>query len=140
MTKPQIWVASFLFLFIVLFLLNRMTKEDEETNVNRVENPVPQTDMSSEEISGAELVKRLGCTSCHGTELKGSRIGPDLTLVKNFWSRDQLINYLRNPGSYMDTERMKQYKKDFPGIIMPPFSQVDVKDLGKIADYLRGLK
>jgi len=40
----------------------------------------------------------------------------------------------------MDTERMKQYKKDFPGIIMPPFSQVDVKDLGKIADYLRGLK
>jgi cytochrome c2 len=96
--------------------------------------------MSSEEISGAELVKRLGCTSCHGTELKGSRIGPDLSLVKNFWSRDQLINYLRNPGSYMDTERMKQLKKDFPGIIMPPFSQVDVKDLGKIADYLRGLK
>jgi hypothetical protein len=63
MTKPQIWVASFLFLFIVLFLLNRLTKEDEEKKVNKVENPVPQTDMTSEEISGAELVKRLGCTS-----------------------------------------------------------------------------
>ncbi|HVO73697.1 MAG TPA: cytochrome c [Ignavibacteriaceae bacterium] len=136
MTKPQIWVASFLFLFIVLFLLNRLTKEEKTEKVNTVENPVPQTDMSSEEITGTELVKRLGCTSCHGPELKGSKIGPDLSSVKNFWSRDQLINYLRNPNSYMDTERMQEYKKDFPGTIMPPFNQVDVKDLGKIADFL----
>ncbi|MGE5806716.1 MAG: c-type cytochrome [Ignavibacteria bacterium] len=140
MTKPQIWVASFLFLFIVLFLLNRLTKEDEEKKVNKVENPVPQTDMNSEEMTGSELAARLGCTSCHGPELKGTRIGPDLSSAKNFWSRDRLINYLRNPNSYMDIERMQKYRESFPGTIMPPFNQVDVKDLGKIADYLLQMK
>jgi cytochrome c2 len=140
MTKPQIWVASFLFLFIALFLLNRLTKEDDEIKNNAVENPVPQTDMSSEVVTGYELIRRLGCTSCHGAELNGSRMGPDLSSAKDFWSRDQLINYLRNPNSFMDSERMQQYKKDFPGIIMPPFNHVDVKDLGKVADYLLQLE
>ena len=29
MTKPQIWVAIFLFVFIALFILGRLTKEEE---------------------------------------------------------------------------------------------------------------
>ena len=29
MTKPQIWVAAFLLLFIVLFMIGRLTKEEE---------------------------------------------------------------------------------------------------------------
>ena len=29
MTKPQIWVAAFLFLFLVLFMLGRLTKKEE---------------------------------------------------------------------------------------------------------------
>ncbi len=136
MTKPQIWIASFIFLFIALFVLNRLTKEDVEKEKNPVENPVPQTDMSSGEITAEELVRKLGCISCHGADLSGTRMGPDLSSVRNFWSRDQLINYLRNPNSYMDTERMQQYKKNFPGTMMPPFNHVDVKDLGKVADYI----
>lgn len=135
MTKPQIWIASFVFLFLILFIINQVTKKEEEAK-NPVENPVPQTDMNSEENTGEQLVRRLGCISCHGTDLKGSRMGPDLSSIKDFWSRDQLINYFRNPNSYMDSERMKKYKKDFPGVIMPPFNHVDVKELGKIAEYL----
>jgi cytochrome c2 len=136
MSKPQIWIASFVFLFLILFILNQVTKEEEEGSGNPVQNPVPQTDMSSGESTGEQLVRRLGCVSCHGTDLKGSRMGPDLTAVEDFWSRDRLINYLRNPNSFMDSERMKKYKEEFPGIMMPPFNHVDVKDLGKIAEYL----
>jgi len=135
MTKPQIWIASFVFLFLLLFILNQATKKEEEVK-NPIQNTVPQTGMNSEENSGEQLVKRLGCISCHGSDLKGSRMGPDLTNVKEFWSRDQLINYLRNPNSYMQSERMQKYKENFPGVIMPPFNHVDVKDLGKIAEYL----
>ncbi len=29
MTKPQIWVAAFLFLFIALFLIQKATKKEE---------------------------------------------------------------------------------------------------------------
>jgi hypothetical protein len=39
----------------------------------------------------------------------------------------------------MDSERLKAYREQFPGIIMPSYSNKDVKELGKIADFLLGL-
>jgi hypothetical protein len=67
-------------------------------------------------------------------------MGPNLYNVKQYWTRDQLINYLRNPSSYMDSDRFQEYKKKYPGIIMPSFGEIDVKELGKIAEYLLELK
>lgn len=136
MTKTQIWVAAFLALFIVLFMLSRLTKEDENGNEKTVENPVPQSNMSSESLSGEQLMSRLGCLNCHGTNLQGTQMAPALADLSEYWSRDKLVNYLRNPSSYMDSDRFKEYREKYPGTIMPPFNNVDVKDLGKIADYL----
>ena len=63
---------------------------------------------SNEEISGEKLVMTFGCTNCHGANLAGSNMGPALIGLKEFWgSRDDLINYLRNPNSYMDSDRFK---------------------------------
>lgn len=140
MTKPQIWIATFLALFILLFLLSRLTKVAEtEQNIPPVDSPVPQTDMSSEDLSSKELITKLGCTTCHGNDLRGTRMGPALYNVSEYWSRDKLINYLRNPASYADTERYQELQKQYPGMIMPAFSNIDVKDLGRIADYLLSL-
>jgi len=136
MTKSQIWVASFLVLFLALFFLSRLTMEDNPVENTPPDNPVPQKDISSEEVNAPDLIARLGCKGCHGADLKGTRMGPELTGLKEFWSRDELINYLRNPNSYMDNERFLKFKEDYPGIIMPSFNNVDVKDLGKISDYL----
>jgi cytochrome c2 len=140
MTKPQIWVAAFLVLFIALFLLQRATKQDESTKTNPQMNTVPQTNMSSENISGKELIARIGCTNCHGADLKGTMGGPSLVGIEQYWSRDQLINYLRNPNSFMSSSRFKEYKEKYPNVIMPSYNNIDVKDLGKIAEYLLGLK
>jgi len=140
MTKPQIWVAAFLALFILLFLLSQLTKEKNTGDSNISESPVPQTDMSSEELSAKDLINKLGCITCHGPELQGTRMGPSLYHVSEYWSRDKLINYLRSPSAFADTERFREYKEQFPGMIMPAFGHVDVKDLGKIADYLLELK
>ncbi len=139
MTKPQIWVATFLALFILLFLLSRLTKE-ENTASTTTESPIPQTGMSSDELSAKELINKLGCITCHGTELQGTRMGPPLYGIAEYWSRDKLINYLRNPTSFSDTERFKKYTDQYPGMIMPAFGNIEVKDLGKIADYLLELK
>ncbi len=136
MTKTQIWVAAFLALFIALFLLSRLTKEDENGNETTVENPVPQSNMSSENLGGQQMMSRLGCLNCHGTELQGTPLAPALANLSEYWSREKLVNYLRNPSSFMDSERFKEYREKYPGTIMPPFNNVDVKDLGKIADYL----
>jgi mono/diheme cytochrome c family protein len=140
MTKPQIWVATVLVVFILLFLLSRLTKEEETGRTSPVGSPIPQTDMTSEDLSGMDLIVKINCTTCHGNDLTGTRMGPSLYNVSEFWSRERLINYLRNPASFADTDRLKRYKEEYPGIFMPAYSQIEVKDLGKIADFLLELK
>jgi len=78
MTKPQIWVAAFLALFILLFLLGRLTKEEDSENSIANTNTVPQSNMSSGDISGADLIARIGCINCHGNDLAGTEKGPSL--------------------------------------------------------------
>ena len=136
MTKPQIWVAAFLALFILLFLLQRATKQEETKNPNLSTNTVPQSNISSENISGKDLIGRIGCYNCHGNDLAGTSQGPSLIDIKKYWSRDQLINYLRNPNSFMSGDRFQDYKAKYPNVIMPSYTNIDVKDLGKIAEYL----
>jgi mono/diheme cytochrome c family protein len=136
MTKPQIWVAAFLALFVLLFLLERATEKNQNENKPAINNPVPQTGMASSNATAPELISRLGCVNCHGPNLTGTDKGPNLDNVSQYWSRDKLINYLRNPSSYMSSSRFREYQEQFPNTIMPPFGNIDVKELGKIADYL----
>ncbi len=138
MTKPQIWVAAFLILFIILFMIGRLTKEDEMPVKDfSGMNDSPMSQQSSEEMTGEKLVMSFGCINCHGADLAGTNMGPSLKGIKQYWnSRDNLINYLRNPNSFMDSDRFKAYKVKYPNGIMPSYGNKDVKDLGKIADYL----
>lgn len=137
MTKPQIWVAVFLVLFIVLFMIGRLTKEEETMKDFSGMNDSPMGQQSSSELTGDKLIESFGCTNCHGSNLAGTNMGPSLKGLKQFWSnRDNLINYLRNPNSFMDKDRFKEYKVKYPNGIMPSYGNKDVKDLGKIVDYL----
>ncbi|MFZ1281500.1 MAG: cytochrome c [Ignavibacteriaceae bacterium] len=137
MTKPQIWVATFLFLFIVLFLLGRLTKKEEPMKDFSGMNKAPMSEQTTSELTGDKLFQTFGCVNCHGADLAGTNMAPALKGIKEFWSsRDNLINYLRNPNSFMDKDRFKEYRAKYPNQIMPAFGNKDVKDLGKIADYL----
>jgi mono/diheme cytochrome c family protein len=79
---------------------------------------------------------RLGCTNCHGDDLNGTQMAPPLKNIKDFWSKDKLTNYLRNPESFMDSDRFKAYRDKYPGTIMPSFGNINVQELGKIAEFL----
>lgn len=136
MTKPQIWIAAILGLFILLFLLQRATKQDEQNAPRTGMTPMPQSNIANEELSAKDLMIQIGCVTCHGLNLEGSPKGPSLIGVKEFWTRDQLINYLRNPNSFMNSKRFKEYKEKYPTVLMPSYNNIDVKDLGKIAEYL----
>lgn len=136
MTKPQIWVTIILFLFIGLFMLGRLTKEEKIHKDFSDMGNMPVTEEPLGELTGAQLMSNFGCLNCHGAHLEGTSMGPQLTGLNDFWNRDRLINYLRNPSSYMDSDRLKEYKKKFPNMIMPAYGNKDVKDLGKIVDYL----
>lgn len=137
MTKPQIWVAAFLLLFIVLFLLGRITQKEEPMKDFSGMNNQSMGEQNTTELTGDKLVLSFGCTNCHGSDLAGTNMGPSLKNLKQYWSdRDNLINYLRNPNSFMDKERFKEYKQKYPNGIMPSYGNKDIKDLGKIADFL----
>jgi len=132
MTKPQIWIAAFLTLFIVLFMLQKLTEEKDVPNKpNMVLKSEPE-----KEVTPEGLISSLGCVTCHGGDLSGTSNGPSLKNIKQYWSRDNLINYLRNPQANMNGDRFTEYKKRFPNFLMPSFGNIDVKKLGKIADYL----
>jgi len=101
MTKPQIWVAAFLALFLFLFILSRVT---ENSDLFNKKNPsgmgmMGQSQQSGKPLSPAEMISSLGCVNCHGADLAGTNKGPALVRIKDNWSRQELINYLRNPQS-----------------------------------------
>lgn len=140
MSKSQMWVAGFLLVFLLLFALSQVTKDEEVRHPEGMGlTNEPQQGVSSE-LNAMQLIKNNGCASCHGSDLRGSNLGPSLMNVKENWSnREELISYLRNPNSFMDKDRFRAYKEKYPSVVMPPFNYLDIKDLGKIADYLRGL-
>jgi mono/diheme cytochrome c family protein len=78
MTKPQIWVATFLFLFIVLFLLGRLTKKEEPMKDFSGMNNAPMSEQTTSELTGDKLFQTFGCVNCHGADLAGTNMAPAL--------------------------------------------------------------
>jgi mono/diheme cytochrome c family protein len=95
-----------------------------------------QTAQVTGDADGKTLTQQVGCISCHGEDLQGTQIAPALVNIKDHWTRDALINYLRNPSSYSGDKRFEQYRAQYKNVVMPSFNNLDVKVLGKLADYL----
>lgn len=136
MTNAQKWVAAFLGLFLVLFLLGRYTRKEESQIPLTMEQSSQQSTQTTGSIDGLTLMKQINCISCHGDNLQGTKNGPALVNLKQYWTRDALINYMRNPQSYSGGVRFDNYRTKYKNIIMPSYGNIDVKELGKIADYL----
>ena len=75
MTKSQIWVASFLVLFLILFFLGRVSKNVDTENGQPATSPMPQANLSSKDLTAEQLVSQLGCVNCHGSDLKWDKDG-----------------------------------------------------------------
>jgi cytochrome c2 len=136
MTKPQIWVAAFLAAFILLFILQKATKKEEAPRDLSSQMNNPMTEQGTTELSGQQLISNFGCTNCHGNDLAGTNIAPALNNLTQFWGKENLLSYLRNPNDYMNEKRFQEYKEKYRGQIMPSYGNKDIKDLGKIVDYL----
>jgi len=136
MTNAQKWVAAFLGLFLILFLLGRITRKEEEAMPPTMGQMGQQATQTSEDADGQTLTKQLGCISCHGENLQGTQMAPALVSISKNWTRDGLINYLRNPSSYSGGARFDEYREKYKSTIMPSYGNRDVKELGRIAEFL----
>jgi cytochrome c2 len=72
---------------------------------------------------GAEVLARYGCLSCHAVDGRGARVGPELNGVRGRRSREEIIEWLRDP------QAMK------PGTAMPTFG-LSRTEREMLADYL----
>jgi len=136
MTKPQIWVAAFLAAFLLLIIVQRLTKKEEAPRNLSSQMNNGMTEETNTDLTAEQLIKNFGCINCHGNDLSGTTMAPSLKGVKQYWGKESLLSYLRNPNEYMSTERFKDYKEKYPGQIMPSYGNKNIKDLGKIVDYL----
>ncbi len=139
MTKPQIWVAAFLVVFILLFMLQKLTQKEEAPTrdlSSQMSNQMAEQNTTGSDLTAEQLISNFGCTNCHGGELQGTSMAPALTNLSSYWGKETLLNYLRNPNDFMSDERFKAYREKYPNQIMPPYGNKDIKDLGKIVDYL----
>jgi len=137
MTKPQIWVAAFLAAFILLFILQKATKKEEAPTrdlSSQMNNQMMEE--STTELSATQLISNFGCTNCHGSDLAGTTLAPSLKNLSQYWGKETLLNYLRNPNDFMNDARFLEYKQKYPSQIMPSYGNKNIKDLGKIVDYL----
>ena len=136
MTKPQIWVAAFLAVFILLFILQKLTQEEETQRDLSSQLNNQMMEENTTELTAAQLTSNFGCTNCHGGNLQGTQLAPALTNLSQYWGKETLLNYLRNPNDFMGEARFKTYREKYPSQIMPPYGNKNIKDLGKIVDYL----
>ena len=138
MTKPQIWVAAFLVVFILLFMLQKLTQEEEAPRdlSSSMNSQMMEENNTGSDLTAEQLISNFGCTNCHGGNLQGTQMAPALTNLSQYWGKESLLNYLRNPNDFMNQERFIEYKEKYPNQIMPPYGNKNIKDLGKIVDYL----
>jgi cytochrome c2 len=139
MTKPQIWVAAFLAAFILLFILQKATKKEEAPSrdlSSQMNSQMTEENTTGSDLTAEQLISNFGCTNCHGSELAGTPMAPALKNLTQHWGKESLLSYLRNPNKFMDQDRFVEYKKKYPNQIMPSYGNKDIKDLGKIVDYL----
>ena len=138
MTNAQKWVAGFVVLFVLLFIVSKVT-EDNGAGIKESQESYESSEggeLSQTQKGGFELIRDNGCTSCHGAQLEGTNMAPALKNLAQYWKRDNLINYLRNPNDYSGGERLSKIKQQYENVVMPAYDEVQIKDLGRIADYL----
>jgi len=75
MTNAQKWILVFLSIFVVLSIITWITYDDE-TNIpdNYTQSEANSNNKVNDE--GLALANKIGCTNCHGFDLKGSGIAP----------------------------------------------------------------
>ena len=72
MTNAQKWVTAFLAVFIFLFVLSGLVKEDDIVVPENIQQYAESEDNqeTAQDVSGLTLIKQNGCLSCHGQDLK----------------------------------------------------------------------
>jgi cytochrome c553 len=90
--------------------------------------------------AGKELFSAKNCVMCHGDNGEGKASAPALRMLKQYYTKDQLIEYLKDPNAYADkTPRLAERRGMFPRM-MPSFRSTEPAELEQLAEYVLSLE
>ena len=78
----------------------------------------------------------LGCAKCHGAEREGKRSGPSLVKIEDHWDEEGLMQYLRDPKTFVDANPRLSYMGEQYPIAMPAFAHTDEQQLRQLAEFI----
>jgi mono/diheme cytochrome c family protein len=94
---------------------------------------------AADALPGAALFQEKNCVVCHGAGGEGRATGPELRNVGKHFTREQLVEYLKNPTVYAEKDpRLAARMHDFPGM-MPKYDYLEPTQLEQLADYVLAL-
>ena len=78
----------------------------------------------------------LGCAKCHGDNREGQRSGPPLIKIGDHWNEGELLEYLKSPKTFVETNPRLSYLDEQYPIAMPAYADTSEEDLRKLADFM----
>jgi len=78
----------------------------------------------------------LGCAKCHGGNREGQRSGPPLIKIIDHWNEETLLEYLRDPKAFVESNPRLSYLDEQYPIAMPAYSETNEEDLRKLAQFI----
>ena len=139
MTNAQKWVTVFLILFVLLLALSKLTNKDEKSSSEANYSEENVNPNETVQINAEKLISQNRCLTCHGRDLGGSGMGPSLTNLSDNWEKDALINYLKDPSSFLNIARMAVLREKY-GSDMPAVKNLSNDEISAIAEFLLKLK
>ena len=82
------------------------------------------------------LYIELGCAKCHGDNREGQRSGPPLVKIGDHWDEGELLEYLKSPKTFVETNPRLSYLDEQYPIAMPAYSDTSEEDLRKLAEFM----
>ncbi len=78
----------------------------------------------------------LGCAKCHGPAREGRRSGPPLVKLEDHWDENGLMQYLRDPKTFVEANPRLSYMGEKYPIAMPAFAHTDEHQLRQLAVFI----
>ena len=78
----------------------------------------------------------LGCVKCHGENRQGQRSGPPLIKIIDHWDEASLLEYLKDPKTFVQSNPRLSYLDEQYPIAMPAYGTTDEEQLRKLAEFI----
>lgn len=87
-------------------------------------SPTKSTVQDDEDVrQGRQVFLALSCATCHGHDRRGTNIGPPVLKLRDHWTEERLLQFLRDPASFKQADSRlrrisERYRTDMPSPIV----------------------